>query len=88
VSAPGVSDHALLRLLERGGLFEIEQLRAALGESLRRAHEAARSITTSDYVIKADGLVYVVRGETITTVIEDGRYVAPDALRPGSRRTA
>lgn len=88
MSAPGVSDHALLRLLERGGLFDIEQLRAALGESLRRAHEAARSISASDYVIKVDGLVYVVRGETVATVLEDGRYVAPDALRHGNKASA
>lgn len=66
-----VSDHALLRFLERAGGMPIEELRAALESSLARAHSAARSVTQSDYLIKADGLLYVVRGELVTTVVED-----------------
>lgn len=67
----GVSDHALLRFLERAGGLGIEDLRARLAGSLARAHEAAESIGASDYVIKADGLLYVVKGDTVVTVLEE-----------------
>jgi len=67
----GVSDHALLRFLERAAGLDIEGLRANLNGSLARAHAAARSLSGSDYLIRADGMVYVVRGDTVTTIIED-----------------
>lgn len=78
----GVSDHALLRLLERAAGLDVEQLRTRLANSLARAHDAARSITESDYLIKADGLLYVVRGNTCVTVISDSHdYASAEALR-------
>jgi hypothetical protein len=67
----GVSDHALLRFLDRAAGLDIEDLRARLNASLARAHAAARSLSDADYLIKADGMVYVVRGETVTTIVED-----------------
>lgn len=67
----GISDHALLRFLERGAGVDIQALRISLNTSLARAHAAARSLSGSDYLIKADGLVYVVRGDTVTTVLEE-----------------
>lgn len=67
----GISDHALLRFLERAGGLDIEELRARLTNSLHRAHAAARSLGDSDYLIRSDGLLYVVRGETVTTVVDD-----------------
>lgn len=67
----GVSDHALLRFLERAGGLAIEELRAQLNASLARAHEAARTLGDADYLIRSDGLLYVVRGDTVTTVLED-----------------
>lgn len=78
----GVSDHALLRFLERAGGLDIEELRARLGNSLAKAHLAARSITESAYIIKADGLLYVVREDTAVTVIpDDDDYSAAAALK-------
>jgi hypothetical protein len=71
----GVSDHALLRFLERAAGLDIEGLRLTLTASLARAHSAARSLSDSDYLIKADGLIYVVRGETVTTVLPDKQPV-------------
>jgi hypothetical protein len=67
----GVSDHALLRFLERAGGLDIEELRVRLTNSLVRAHAAARTLGKGDYLIRSDGLLYVVRGETVTTVVED-----------------
>jgi hypothetical protein len=67
----GVSDHALLRFLERAAELDIDGLRARLTDSLARAHAAARSVSTSDYLIRADGLVFIVRGETVTSVVPD-----------------
>jgi hypothetical protein len=65
----GVSDHALLRFLERAADLDIAGLRASLNASLARAHEAARTVSQADYLIKVDGLIYVVRGDTVTTVL-------------------
>jgi hypothetical protein len=67
----GVSDHALLRFLERAGGLDIDELRTRLATSLARAHAAARTLGDSDYLIRSDGMVYVVRGETVTTVLAD-----------------
>lgn len=67
----GVSDHALLRFLERAGGLDIEELRTRLTNSLARAHAAARSLGSSDYLIRSDGMLYVVRGETVTTIVDD-----------------
>lgn len=66
-----VTDHALLRFLERSGCMDVEGLRETLAGSLDRAHEAARRVTAADYVIRADGLLYVVRINKVTTVLED-----------------
>lgn len=81
----GVSDHALLRFLERGGGLCIEELRQRLNASLDRAHAAARTVSSGDYLIKADGLIYVVRGDTVTTVLDDkepiGRAATLDQRR-------
>ncbi|MFZ5749076.1 MAG: hypothetical protein ACOY45_15635 [Pseudomonadota bacterium] len=76
-----ISDHALVRFLDRAGAMDIENLRARLAASLARAHAAARSVSDSDYLIKVDGLLYVVRGDRVTTVIEDsGEHAAAGAL--------
>jgi len=78
----GVSDHALLRFLERAGGLDVEDLRGRLANSLARAHGAAQSVGAGNYIIKADGLVYVVRGETVTTVLEEkAGYTAARAMR-------
>lgn len=65
-----VSDHALVRFLDRAAGLDVEQLRAHLQASLERAHDAAVSIGGGDHLILADGLVYVVRSHVVTTVLE------------------
>jgi hypothetical protein len=79
MTRPRISDHALVRFLERAGGLDVEDLRGRLESSLERAHTAARSISEADYLIKADGLTYVVRGELVSTVLEDRTAVASAA---------
>lgn len=71
MSGPVISDHALVRFLERGGDLDLEALRHRLSASLARAHSAARSIGSTDYLIRADGLIFCVRHDTVTTVLDD-----------------
>lgn len=70
MSGPRVSDHALLRFLERGGMADVESLRASLSASLARAHAAARQIGGGRYLVLAEGLTFVVRDGIVTTVLE------------------
>lgn len=65
-----VTDHALVRFLERAGGIDVEGVRAQLEAGLARSHDAARSVSESDYLIKVDGFVLVVRGENVTTVLD------------------
>lgn len=69
-----VSDHALLLFLERAAGLDVDGLRKSINGSLDRAHAAARSLSGSDYLIKADGLIYVVRGDTVTAVLDDKKF--------------
>lgn len=72
MKAPRVSDHALLRFLERAGGLAVEPLRQTLEASLDRAGAAASEIGASEYLIVVDDLTFVVRGGTVTTVMGDG----------------
>lgn len=72
MAGPHVTDHAMLRFLERGGGFDIEELRARMEASLARAHAAARSLSVSDYLVRIDGLTFLVRGEAVVTVFPEG----------------
>lgn len=72
-AGPHVSDHALVRFLDRGGGFDVETLRARIAASLARAHDAARIVSVSDYLVTVDGMTFVVCGETVTTVLEDAQ---------------
>jgi hypothetical protein len=78
----GVTDHALVRWLERTGAMDMEALRQMLAASLDRAAAAAEILDQSKYLILADGLVFVVRhGKVITVLADDGRH--SHALAPG-----
>jgi len=76
-----VSDHALVRFLERAGGLDVEGLRAALGASLSRAGRAAKAIGAGEFAVKADGLVYVIERGVVVTVLSDAMRV-----RYGMRR--
>ena len=70
-----VSDHALVRWMERTGLADLEPVREAIAASLSRAAAGALELGVAEFLILADGLVYVVRNGVVVTVIpEDGRH--------------
>lgn len=75
MTAIGVTDHALVRWLERTGAMDVETMRAMLAASLERAARAAAVLDQSKYLILADGMVFVVQDATVITVLpEDGRH--------------
>jgi hypothetical protein len=85
-----ISDHALLRWLERSGALDVEALRQSLEGSLQRAADAAAAIEAERFSIVADGLIYLVRDGVLVTVYQDDglhTHVRAAAHRkgPGSR---
>ncbi|MGB3317480.1 MAG: hypothetical protein WBA75_00445 [Sphingopyxis granuli] len=72
MAAPRVSDHALLRFLERAGGLAVEQLRQTLESSLDRAGRAAAELEASEYMIVVDDLTFIVRSGTVTTILSEG----------------
>ena len=69
---PRVSDHALLRFLERAGGIDVEALRAAVTVGLARGSAAAAAMGVVDYHVVVDGLCYVVRAGVLVTVQPEG----------------
>ncbi len=67
-----ISDHALVRFLDRAGGLDVEGVRAHLADSLGRSFDAARRIGVAHYTIHADGLIYVVRNGVVVTVLPGG----------------
>lgn len=71
----GVTDHALVRWLQRTGAMDMETMRAMLAASLARAAEAAEGLGGGYYLVLADGLVFVIdEGKCVTVLEDDGRH--------------
>lgn len=66
-----VTDHALLKFIERAGGYDVERMRADLSASMARAAAAATSIDAREYVVRLDGLQYLVRFGVLVTVTPD-----------------
>lgn len=64
-----ISDHALLRILERVHGVDVEAVRAQAQASLERAAGLTAAIGVTSCRVCLDGYVYVVRGGTVTTVV-------------------
>ena len=64
-----VTDHALMRFLERAGDATLEPLRAQMEAGLARAAEAAALIGVDQYLIVTDELTYVVRDGAVVTIV-------------------
>lgn len=78
MTRPGIqiTDHGLLRWLERTGALDVEALRARLAASLGRGFAAAASLDAARFEIVADGLIYIVRDGRLVTVYEDASLAA------------
>lgn len=78
-----VSDHAVLRYLERVGGFEVEKLRAEMASRV----EAVRAPNAT--YVRLDGVSFVVRDESggavVTTVISKGKPYRPRKRRKGAK---
>jgi hypothetical protein len=70
-----VSDHALVRFLERSGAAEVEPLKQAIAASLDRARRAAGELGRDSFVVVADGLRYIVEDGVLVTVLDQRRPV-------------
>lgn len=68
-----VTDHALVRFLERAGALDVERLRGLIANSLERGRKAAERAGLADFTIVVDGLCYVVEGGSLVAVTDDDR---------------
>ncbi len=68
-----VSDHALVRWLDRAGGMDVEAVRLALAAGLDRAAEAARALDQAEFKIKAAGLTFVVVDGVVVTITGGSR---------------
>lgn len=68
MTAPRISDHALLRFLEQAGGMDVAGLRASLAASLERSHAAAERMGGGDHMIVSGQMVFMVRAGTVVTV--------------------
>jgi len=77
-----ISDHALLRYIERVLGYDVEGLRAEIQRQVRPAVEVGASS------IRADGFVYRIQGDIVVTVYRIGSQDihGPRAKRGKARR--
>jgi hypothetical protein len=64
-----VTDHALLRFLERVHGLELEKLRAELCAKAERGMTAAQSIGGGQYTVLVDGVKFRCFNDRIVTVV-------------------
>lgn len=65
-----VTDHALLRYLERSSGIDVEALRGSLTSRLERASVAAAQLGIENYAVRLDGVQFIIRAERVTTVLK------------------
>jgi len=63
-----VSDHALVRFLGRVAGVDVDAMKGVIAGSLDRARRAAGQIGATDYTVRADGMVFVVRDGVLVTI--------------------
>ncbi len=81
-----ISDTALLRWLERSGALDAEAMKGLLAKSLNRAWQAARALSQSEVIVVVDGLAYIIKGDTVVTVLNDrGRFLGRTSSGDGSK---
>lgn len=80
-----ISDHCLLRFLERAGGMDVEGVRRALAVSLQRAFDTGRAVGAAEYSIAAEGLVFVVRNGQVVTCLPDSPAKRMQGAHPRER---
>lgn len=75
-----VTDHALLRYLERAKGIDVESVRAGLEAQLVRTGNAAGKLGVDTYMVHYDGVTFIVRKGFVTTTLprlaDSSRYHA------------
>jgi hypothetical protein len=66
-----VSDHAVLRTLERICGVPVEPLREAIAQSVERAARAAEATGGGVYLVVQEHQAFVARHGTVTTVLSE-----------------
>lgn len=74
MTAPRLSDHALLRFLERAGGFDVEAVRKAVEAAFDRAAQLAAELGERDYTVIVGDHRYFVRDGVIVTLLPAGQY--------------
>jgi hypothetical protein len=64
-----ITDHALVRYLERVGGLDVEALRSAIAQSLARAELAAREIGETTYTVRTAHHVFIIEQGRLITVM-------------------
>lgn len=72
-----ISDHALVRFLERTGAADLAPLKRAIAASLQRAELAAARAGLSEYTVVVDGLRYLVRDGVLVSVLDSRMKFGP-----------
>ncbi len=65
-----ITDHALVRFLERAGGLDVPALRRQLSDALGRASRCAEQIDAKNFSVKSDGLTFVVMEGNCVTVMD------------------
>lgn len=74
-----ISDHAVIRWLERSGLVDIEAVRRDITNSLQPAFSAAAKVGASNFVIRRERWRYIFKdGSTLVTCYREQK---PKPLR-------
>lgn len=63
-----ISDHALVRFLDRVGGLDVEAVRLMMSIGLERAMAAAELLGETNRRVQADGMVYVITNGRCVTV--------------------
>jgi hypothetical protein len=62
-------------LASNAHIVDVEQIRTMLSSALDRAFQAGAAMGGREFIILAEGMVFVVRDDVVTTVIdEDSRH--------------
>jgi hypothetical protein len=68
----GITDHAVLRYMERVHGLDIAAIRAMIRDDMGRGFEAGERLGAGRYAVRTGSAVYVVAGQWVVTVLPAG----------------